>query len=408
MLADFPTELLRSVISLLDPRDLAHICRLTHHLQLIAEPILYKDVSLNIVPTTVPVIELFLQSIRSNPSLATYVRTLTLQWHDERNPEVPDARPPYLLDTSPLITSAASRVDLELHTTNDYIKQLMQLLPRLERLDLLPSHKLDIFHRSDCHGFPTRLVHLQHVTCYWVGMDRGFLPREYQSLLRTPSIYSLDILLEPGVNVPPLGRPLSTIAAKPRVRCLVLSLGYLTTGMVDKLLKAPREVSRFSYANLPLIRDYDGPGIGSVLRTNVADSLRCLVLSWGPGSDSEIRRREETLGSRFTVGSLGDWPVLIRLRCTLTVLLGTWPKKATARLGELLPEVIRHFVISVDSFWSVAEIADQIVRMLDEKQEGELKWLVSIMVLKQVDGPVEVLLRGACTRAGVILVIRDQ
>lgn len=408
LLADFPTELLYGVISLLDPSDLARVCRLTHRLQSIAEPILYKDVSLNIVPTSVSGIELFLYSILSCPSLATVVRTLTLHWQEELILEVPDPRPPSLHDAAPLIASAASRVDLELDTPDDYIKLLLHVLPRLERLDLLPGNKLDIFDRNRCHGFPARLAHLQHVTCYSMTTNRAFLHGEYLSLLRAPSIHSLDIRLEHVVNVQPLDHAISTVGAKPRVFGLALSLGYFTTEMVDELLKARRELSRFSYANLPLIRGLDGAGIATILRTDVADSLRCLVLSWGTGTDSEIRRLEETLGPRFTVGSLRDRPVLVDIRCTLTVLLGTGPKKTTARLAALLPEVIFHFAIILDSFWSVAEIANQVVTMLEHKQEGELERLAAITVPSQVNGRVEELLRRACKRAGVRLVVRDK
>lgn len=132
------------------------------------------------------------------------------------------------------------------------------------------------------------------------------------------------------------------------------------------------------------------------------------MLSWGTGTDPEIRRLEETLGPRFTVGSLRDWPVLAGIRCTLTVLLGTGPKKTTARLGALLPEVIFHFATILDSFWSVAEIAYQVVAILQQKQEGELERLAAITALNQVNGRVEALLRGVCKRAGVRLVVPEK
>lgn len=162
---------------------------------------------------------------------------------------------------APVIASAAPRVDLELDTPDDYIKLLLHILPCLERLDLLPGNELDIFDRNRCHGFPTRLPRLQHVTCYCMTTHRAFLRGEYLSLLRAPSIHSLDIRLKHGVNVQPLDRALSTVGPKQTVVGLALSLGYFTTEMIDGLLKAPKEVSRFSYANLPLSCDLDGAGI---------------------------------------------------------------------------------------------------------------------------------------------------
>lgn len=228
LLTDLPNELRHRVCSLLDPAGLAVLSRITRHLQLIIEPNLYQRVGLNTMHTTAPVIKHFLYAILSRPSLANYVRTLTLQWTNYQ-----DTTFPTHLRDSTLFASAALRVGIDLFLHNAHVHLLLYYLRHLESIDLAPPDHVSPFNHHRHNGLPTTIPYLRHLTCYWADDCRTMNVDSFIALVTVPRIHTLDMRLAPAIE--PTGIPYIPVdlARTSSLTDLTLSFGYLRPESIE-------------------------------------------------------------------------------------------------------------------------------------------------------------------------------
>lgn len=401
LFTDLPNELLHRMLSFLDLAGLARVSRVTRHLQLIAEPFLYERVGLNTMHGDTQLIEHFLYAVLARPALANYVRTLTLQWHDE----IATTFPSHIT----LFAAAASRFDLEMDFFhNAHAKLLLYHLPRLQSIDLAPPKDIDLFDLHLYSGRPTSLPYLRNLTCYWGEIGRTMHLSSFLALLALPHIDTLDVRLQsdlepPGFNFIPID-----IAGTSSLTDLTLSFGYLKPESIERILKIPRELTRFSFTHLPLDHNFDGPELGCSLQRSVGHSLQFLEMSWGIETDWELSQPNTDLGAHFTIGSLLEWPVLRSIRCSLTVLLGRGPRRTAVNLVNVLPRVLCELEIEQDQYWSLPEIVDVIVDMLLQRREEWLQQLLVVTVPRVVEEVGVGRLRRACAEAGVRMALSES
>lgn len=391
-------------MSLLDRAGLASISRVTRHLQLITEPLLYGRVVLNTMHTSEHLIQQFLYAILSRPTLANYVRSLTLQWHDDQNTTLPA----HVRDSS-LFAAAASHFELDLDFLRDaHVKLLLYHLPRLEFIDLVSPNHIDVFDLCLYNGLPTSLPHLRHLSCYWGDTINTMNLRSFLALLALPRIQTLDVRLAPDIELPGFGYVPANLARTSSLTDLTLSYGYLRPQSIEQILMIPRELTRLSYTLLPLDHNFNGPEIGRTLQRSVAQSLQFLALSWGVETDWELDLPQADLGTHFTIGSLLEWPVLRSVKCSLTVLLGRGPRQTTIKLVDVLPLVLCELEIEQDRYWSITEIVETVVDMLLEKREGRLERLAVVMVPRAAEEVGVGRLRDVCAEVGVRMALSES
>lgn len=410
-LTDIPNELLSSMFSCLTPADLACVCLVSQQLQIVAESILYREVCLSTLRTTLPLIEIFLHAIVSRPVLGNYVRVLTIQWHDDYPDFTPPASPkplPVQLQSTDLFTSAISSLELDfhLHTRGDHITLLLQLLPRLEYLDLAPPGDLDVLDINRYHhdSHPTILRSLRHVQCYWADGYAAIKHSSLISLLTLPSMRTLDVRLNTDLRLPYLDGTHPAAAGTSSVTDLRLSHGKITADSLSTILAVPAALSRLSYTHFPVDSNFDGPDLGRALSRSVSATLQHLELSWGEDTDWGIGHLADDYRMDFAIGSLRSWPLLESVKCPLTVLLGRGRgEEPVLCLAEVLPRVVREFEVVLDADWSVEEISEEVWRLVEAKRAGEVRSLRVVTVPRQAGKAVE-WMKGECEAVGVQLV----
>lgn len=399
---DIPSELLCDVFSHLGQKDLANLCFVCRRLRLVAEPFLYRQVSLNTI--RIPVFESFEQSIRFRPELLTYVKSLTLRWghspptywysrHELDTPAPIDA---WIFGVVMSMFGVRSVYHVEWH----HFIPLLRLLPRLEVLDLWPSGDLNILDIPLRYGDLPRFECLREVRCNWENSSKAVCSATLIFLLTLPSLRTLEVRLPHRIHYS-ASFPGNFIGTS-GVTDLRLSYGCMSAVEFETVLRIPRALTHFSYNNFPSTL-MNIQKLGWLLQRVCRATLQVLALTMRPSYITFLGYYR----LNFPIQSLRDWPVLRSVRSSLTVLLGPGPAQSVVHLIDVLPVVIRELEIELDTCWTETEIAAEVIELLHWKGLGEVDQLVLLTIPVQVHEAAR-WLSVACDVAGVKLVLTRE
>lgn len=409
---NLPNEVLCDVFSDLGQQDLADLCLVSRRLRSVAEPFLYRNVSLSTLPKTVHVFRSFQRTSSSRPALLKCLKSLSLRWDLE--PITPWYTPHEITTTPPpfdvwLFGAVVSLfgVRSELPFEAQYIMPLLLLVPRLEVLHLRPPGDLNIFDINLPFADLPRFEFLREVRCRWE-QRHTVSYATLMFLLMLPSMRTLEVRF-----ACPMGFPTSAVTPDTRDTCtgmsgvtnLQLSYGFMACETLEKLLRVPRALTHFSYNHIPTSR-LPLHAVGVVLERIAGTTLQSLALTIKP----TIYPRGWITPIHFPIPSLRYWPVLWSVRSSLAVLLGSTglnERRTNRHLIDVLPVVIREFEIELDGHWTATEIVAEVVEMLHLKGTGDFDQLTVLTI------PVEVhekarWLGAACDAVGVELVLTRQ
>lgn len=430
-LNQFPTELLEEIVSCLDGPDLASISRVSRRLHVIAEPHLYSSViHLTYRGSTPSVFGLFARTIMTRPDFACRVQVLFLRWAAEEVVEpsigiLTSGRFTYVgnrfvrlvpefsvLSVVPNVVKYLANAwrrrglkDMK-HMPVIHLQMILYLLPNLQSLDIgatnSPLRSITEFFR-DCRWipraeYPMGLDSLRELRLNSNDRDDAICPWSLANILqldglRKLRIYDIDQISEDEFP------ELSPSASSPASSITHLSIGFneltgsaLALVMVSlQNLTSLELVYRAAY-KYPL----DTPLFGSALLP-LRDTLQELNIFFL--YTAYVYGYEE-----MTVGSLREWPVLRRVRCPLTVLLGPEDASDGYKLAELLPTVIVKFVAEMDQFWSGDMVGHELAVLLRRKEECGLDQFTELAVVGDEANDAIAMLQAPCVAAGVELV----
>lgn len=355
-----PHEISGHIVSFLSQHDLTSVSCVCHQLQEISQPVLYKEPFIITGSQPQPSLILFLRTILTpgREKLATHVRWLTLHWTETMY--LPDER---TADGIELFTAAAYSFGVvgPCHSGGAQAVLLIHLLPRLHTLHVIPAHDRDKFDEfiADDYVMPAGLQLLREFRWYSADRHSGVSPAVLLRLLRLPCIRTIDVHMVTEIESPSRVLDAATEAIGTSAAThLEFTFGDISLNSLTPILKIPRALTHFTYrgiaGNLAAL-----PDVGSALaplRSSLQhldlDLFRCINRSPQGAAQSE------------SIGSLREWPVLRNVRCSLMALLGKEP----SQLADVLPFGLHALETVGDSFWTVEEVAREVVVMLQRKQ----------------------------------------
>lgn len=358
LLQDLPNELCREIFSYLGCEALARVSRLSRRLKAAAEPSLYRTLS----PSRAQ-LPILLRAILSRPMLANYATSVSIDWiHSRRTTaQVPPIN-------SILRTAADSfRLDFPMNSDGGQLILLLCLLPRLARLTLV-SYSSGLFDDFlDQHAFQpatTLPIGLQSVReINWISRhpEFGVRPHSLLTMLLLPSIRTINVTAVDKWNNIDLEK-LNQFERTSTMTDLGIGRGNIPTKTLERILKIVMVLQRFSYGHHQPCSTltFNAPAVGRVLGMH-RETLQYLVLCFTRDKDCYWGEVEAIDG---VIGSLREWPALVKLKCSLSVLLVKAQRNVGVRMADVLPVVIQEFEICDDYFWREAEIADEVEHLL--------------------------------------------
>lgn len=408
LLESLPNEVLGEIFSYLPCKYLARNSLASRRLCAISVPYLYRT----LLPTSWG-LRILLRTLLSRPILANYVRSLAFDWTslDARSNRL------HLTDLT-LLTAAAERFGLEysLDSRGTQLILLLHLLPCLEHLNLRPPHHYDGFDEfMDNQAYlssdtlPIGLRSVREIRCYWPCMDTSVTPESLLTMMLLPAIRVLDIQMMADMKIH--GVELNEWTGMSAITDLGFGKSDIKAWSLERILKIPKALERFSYeySTADGTWCFDAPGVGRALELH-RQTLQYLVLVFGDGLATEEEDGDDGddgMGIVSAIGSLREWPVLCKIKCSLTLLLGKGPEVAVARLVDVLPLAIREFAVDTNCFWARYKIADELVHMLELRKVRGLHWLKVLDLGWYMDDEEE-RVRASCEAAGVSLVVRSS
>lgn len=370
-LDDLPYEILIDICSLLCCTDLASTSRTSRQLRAASESLLYRRPRV-LISYNDPMprnLHIFLRTLLTAgcESLASRVRSLTLQWDELHNDSSSNNNPGEIPQPEcdiALFTAAASRLGLTLPQTLESMQVvlLLHLLPRLEVLEITPSNTRDAFGKfmeaqndvQNVKMLPPGLQSLREFSCCWTGSNRGVSPRTLRALMRLPSIRIILVHLADEIDLPVI---MADADATSTVTDLRLSNTVISTSSLALILRIPRALRHFSYS-VTADRGFDLRRFGEAFMAQQS-SLQSLWLDFQDATiDGNI--------PIYPIGSLRDWPMLTSVRCSLVVLLGT-RLHPPQLLHDVLPANIRELEILSDRYWPMPQAVGQLLLFLEHK-----------------------------------------
>lgn len=370
-LEHLPYEILIDICSLLCCTDLASTSRTSRRLRAVSESLLYRTPRV-LISYNDPMprnLHIFLRTLLTAgcESLATHVRSLTLQWDELHNDgssnDNPGEIPQPECDIA-LFTAAASRIGLTQPQTLEgmQVVLLLHLLPRLEVLEITPSNTRDAFGKfmeaqndvQNVKMLPPGLQSLREFSCCWTGCDRGVSPRTLRALMRLPSIRIILVHLADEIDLPAI---MADSDATSTVTDLRLSNTVISTSSLAFILRIPQALRHFSYS-VTADRGFDLRRFGEAFMAQQS-SLQSLWLDF---QDATIDGNVPI----YPIGSLREWPMLRSVRCSLVVLLGT-RLNPPQLLHHVLPAKIRELEILSDRYWPMPQAVGQLLSFLEQK-----------------------------------------
>lgn len=380
-LATIPNEVLVNILSGLHGADLASISQVSRHLNALAEPILYKVVSLTQrLPVPSPM-RIFLRTIVVRPELAQLVQGLILKWDEvldfDPDPDGPDIT---------LFTSVAKSVGIQSMIASPDIQAhlILYLLPNLRRLEAkVPKDSMDEFMSGNAGH---RLKSLLELDLHWIDSDNGLSPTAFFAACLLPSLLKLTVH-----DVGYLGEIESWCDSSHLRASLVTHMSFgsgggVCTRSLQLVLELPRALTHLSFHSGRGDEDgwLNGRALGEAIRA-LRDTLVYLRV--------EIRSG----GVCSAISSLRGMTVLSSVWCPLSVLLHE--KGPDESLGDALPAAIVRFVTESDQYFTPQEVRGQIGRLVDAKERYGLDHLEEVMLM---DGGVSERISAVSEGGGVV------
>lgn len=403
-----PHEILVQVLKNLDPNDLFHFARVSHAMYAIAEQIMYH--SITIVTNTrahATVSRLLKTFLAPGDVLATRVRRLA--WPTSFV-DYSDGTPSPELGVGDfaLFKAAASvfGINNSLRSSSAQFLLLLHLLPGLQVLHVTQPDNNGILEDfvdglsalQPVATLPLALQSLRYFYwCTYVHRVRGVVPEFLMTIMRLPHIETIVVHL---IGDYPKATADACVSSS-RLEHLRIMMAPITPALMIGMLKIPVALKSFSY--IPM------------LPTKM--DLRTLVVALHPHQQSleylhlEIRLVDGGADDgRNRIESLRHWPALVRIRCSLGMLLGKGLlREPRPLLVNVLPACLEELEVSLDRYWSVSEVAHEVIVMLGEKQ-NMLPGLRRLVFLLCITKSPELLarVRRACIAAGVELIEEDS
>lgn len=412
-----PNELLAGIFLRLKTPDLAKISLVCRQLRIVAEPFLYRVVSLDIRhewPRSR--YHIFLLTILNRPVLVNCVEELSLKWSYSLNCiRDPAEHPDVAMEWTRFRAAALSfRLGHQPLSHGPQLLLLLHLLPRLHVLNIIaPGARSIFFDLMEKQAFlprprlPIGLQSLREFTCFFSDMHSGISPSMLLGLCTLPSIRVLDVRLIREMQITNQRDHTQVNLASPdyvgtsNVTDLRFGYGDVSALSLTRILPIPRALTRFSYGERAAggRREFN-VGEFRVALQSVKGTLQSLAICFD--QDEELGFRE-LYPELQIIGPLWDWPALTQIRCPLSLLLGKDCVYPVGRLVDVLPRVIRDVRIEWDWFWPYEENIEQIVEMLELKDVCGLHKLAVVRIDEK--GDIEKQMNVVCDAAGVELVV---
>lgn len=383
VLATLPTEILRQIFSSLHRLDLIEVSLVSRRLHSIASSLLYTHVLLS-----ASTIHRFVCTILAREDHAEYVKNIRFKWPQTGSHKW------YALQVS----------------------LLMHLLPNIHILDCTPPGAMcEVFELFNifCEGqlsssLPIGLQSVREI-CSTLNWNQPEYEDSCQSLttllamMTLPSIRKIQVHMAVLDPLNDFGHLCTAYAGKSHVTSLEMVDGYMSPSTLQQILLVPRALTHFSYCYNSQDQAFvDYLTFGNAIR-QVRATLEYLELCfWVPLLWDESGNTVDVAVSG-SIGSLRNWPRLTRIRSPLVPLLGMPNTPRTLRLGEVLPKVIRELVVDLDSTWTMADVAGEIIYLTERKEAYGLTQLVDIKLGVSIlpDLKRRKRLRVACAAAGI-------
>lgn len=379
-----PIELLRQILSYLDPHALLSVALSSTFLNRVVEPFLYGSLGGYqgwLLPR--------LSAIIARPYLARLVRRI----------EFGRMASPYpTQDQCKVFSASAKQHGIEDIGWWDDAQALflLQLVPDVRELcfhhtPLLCSFIEDTL-SAPIESLPfTSLVKFK---CDEYSQHSSVTLAMLLALMRLPSLRELTADMTGSQNSTEDQSVVDGIiafAGQSAVTHLSLHYGNLSTSVLMKILQMPRALTHFSYTDHD---EYVSVPDTTPLRT----ALRPVRLSLQSLSLGLIRALGPGRPIAETIGELYDWPALTRLKCSLPMLIGT-VTNSTGRLVDVLPMSLRElellrgpgqrYRIKLHDRWPAAEITDQLVELMQTRALEKLIINADVRVYLLGTGPYD-------------------
>ncbi|KAL0631510.1 hypothetical protein Q9L58_009618 [Maublancomyces gigas] len=420
---DLAIELVSEIFSYLNCNDLSELCLVSRLFNLIAECLMYKSVRLYRPKSRRSRITPLLRTLLNRPTLARHVQLLRLGWGWTVVRD-PDSTPQTRQDNT-LFSLASNRLGLPQPRWAEEVHAflLLHILPNLQTLSMngcgYLRERIECSLTTPVEDLPAGLKSLRIFRDVGDGPVRA-TPTMLLALMRLPCIRKITSEMHLNYDHTYSTKALSKIlsSAEYRGRSTIQNLsfrnGCFLACLLEGILQVPRALTYFSYEGFIHLDTTQTATFRAALR-HLRPTLQYLRLGWvyeldgGPpdGDDEES----------YTIGSLRDWPALRTVDCGLLALVGKAPV-ARSRLVDVLPRVIRQLKVHqmhdlpecweyLEEImqWTVSDVTDQIVELLERREECGLQELVELTVcLRERDAVMETeaRLEAACDAASVM------
>lgn len=388
-----PSEILRQIFSYLQFRDTKNVSRVSRQWHVWSQEHLYHEIQL-IRPLTSHGRLLRTLLTPGSERLATYVRSLTVEWDFVHNDPMDEGVHNDPMDERDVIVArdrAAASLGLRhpVHSLDDQIWLLLHLLPRLDVLTVQPfaeDNRISALIRGmhDTADLPLALRRVHHFS-----YDADPTADILLAILRLPCIRIIEVwdLYNAEAPFPATHHQTSCVTD------LLISHFGIDLPSLGYVLQIPRALTRLMLSGWLPWRNVDLARMKAALEP-VRMTLQCLEL--------HIKVYEDSPSVSFLV--LSTWPVLRRLWCPLNWLLGKWTDEAELHLEHVLPRSLREFNVYGDYNWSLELVVKELILLVERKKEA-VPLLEKVCVEREVEIQIEgeEQLCAVCRDAGVVL-----
>lgn len=418
ILQSLPNEILAYIVSNLPVIDLINTCLVSHRLNAISQQFLFKDaiistpanpgrISRTSPKARVRAVSSLQKLLRTlitpgRETLAAHVHSLTLNWvHPGSRVYGPTPQRP--INDIDLLRPYPSSRALELQTPSKQVFLLLLRLTRLRTLSIIASvypHHFEYFPFDAFTDMPASLFQssfrfLREFRYNSTDAYCSISCKTLLLLLNLPSIRYINVQLIDESDITP--EP-STVSTSPVTQLCFWEVAIRPCVLLS-LLKIPRALTHFLYGTY---KGHDSRGLlefGPALEP-LRETLQYLYLDLSLARGMEI---EDTAPGLPYILSLGQWPKLRTVRCSLMLLLGSREQDRMLRLVDVLPHTLRMLQILPDHVYSIAMVVREVLGLLEQKRvvaPGLQKVAVT-----EVTGELGETLKAVCDAARVELVM---
>lgn len=367
-----PVELLRQIFSYLDPTDLRAIMIASSHFNSVGEPALYATLR-----TIDSWLDPHIATLVRRPGLAHHVRRLSLGYLEPRVP-------PNIDDDLLTVTAASvGLANIAWPPSNDpdipngwtdgipdrgwgaeeQALLLLHLIPDVRELIIYTDTPVLILFLESTLTTPIEQLPLTRLVSFECAVYTQHSPVSLPALvalMRLPSLRRIAADMTSQQTAIPC---MDDLIGQCATTHLTLHFGNTRTSVLARILALPSALEHFAYAD-------DEQYLYDADRTPLRDALGALRPSLRV---LELHHVFALYRGADRVGSLADWPALVRVECSMSGLLGP-ADRATERLVDVLPVGIVEIEIwrvegrADMGEWGVAEMVEQLEEVLRRRR----------------------------------------